>query len=298
MRPTLGVIGLVATGGRIAGWLAKNKWDLVVHDPDDKAFRELASLGARSADSPKSVADQVDIIITNLLFPHVLQDVMLGGNGIIHGSRARTAIEISTCGPQAIEEVSAAFAEREIILLDAPVSGNPQDAAQGTLSIMISAPAERINQARPVLDALARRVVILGDRPSLGQTMKLVVHFLSATALAVSAEAVVMGVKARLDPERMMEVLNNGSGKNSATLDKIPSDVLPRTFNHGFAIKNLYRDVRLYLGEAEAMGVPTSVGNSVRQLRMQSRMKSGPDADCTRIFELLEEWTGARVGAV
>jgi 3-hydroxyisobutyrate dehydrogenase-like beta-hydroxyacid dehydrogenase len=298
MRPTLGFIGLGAMGGLVATWLAKNNWDLVVHDQNDKAVSELISHGARSADSPKSVSDQVDVVVTNLLFPQVMRDVMLGRNGVIHGSRARTTIELSTCGPRATQEVATALAEREIILLDAPVSGNTQDANQGKLTIMVSGPAERIRQAKPVLDSLAQRVVIVGDRPGLGQTMKLIGHFLSATALAASAEAVVVGVKAGLDPERMMEVLNNGSGKNSATLDKIPNDVMPRTFNHGFAINLLYKDVRLYLEEAEALDVPTWVGNSVRQLWMQSQMKSGPEADCTRIFELLEEWAGAKVGAV
>lgn len=297
MRPTLGFIGLGAMGGLVATWLAKNNWDIVVHDSNETAARAPLSHGARFADGARAIADQADIVIANLTFPDALRDAMLGTNGVLHGARARTVIQISTCGPRTIKDAAEALQKRQIEMLDAPVSGNLQDAADGKLTMMISGSAERIAQSRPVLEAFCQRIVVLGDRPGLGQTMKLIAHFLSANALASSAEAVVMGAKAGLNPSCMMEVLNNGSGKNSATLDKIPNDVMLRTFNHGMAINLLYNDVRLYLEEAESLGVPTSVGHSVGQLLMQSRIKSGPYADCTRIFEMLEDWAGAHVSA-
>jgi 3-hydroxyisobutyrate dehydrogenase-like beta-hydroxyacid dehydrogenase len=137
---------------------------------------------------------------------------------------------------------------------------------------------------------LGKPVIYVGEKPGMGQYMKLVNNLLSAAALAVTCEAMVLGVKAGLDSATMIEVLNAGSGRNSATQDKVPNDILTRKFKHGFSTGLIYKDIRLCLEEAERLGVPMWVGASVRQLWFQSLLASGPAADCTRIFELLESW--------
>jgi 3-hydroxyisobutyrate dehydrogenase-like beta-hydroxyacid dehydrogenase len=297
MTHTLGFAGLGTMGGQMASWLAKKGYNLVVLDPSPTAVAKLTSLGASVATSAKDLADKTDIILCSLPSPQILNDVMLGETGVVHGTRARTVIDLSTSGPRATAQVASLLANASITLVDAPVSGNPQGAGSGKLTLMVSGNIDSIELVRPILETLGPRVVIVGDKPGLGQYMKLVNNFLSASALAASAEAMVMGVKAGLDPMRMLEVLNNGSGKNSATLDKIPNDVLSRRFEHGFAISLLYKDVKLYLDESEALNVPTWVGGAVKQLWQQSQLKSGGAADCTRIFQLIEDWSGVKVSA-
>jgi 3-hydroxyisobutyrate dehydrogenase-like beta-hydroxyacid dehydrogenase len=129
----------------------------------------------------------------------------------------------------------------------------------------------------------------------MGQTMKLANNLLSATALAISSEAIVMGVKAGLDPKVMIDVINAGSGRNSATQDKFPKAILPRTFDFGFATGLLYKDVMLCLEQAEALGVPMLVGNAVRQLLAITKARQGFDSDFTTMVKCVEEWAGVEV---
>jgi 3-hydroxyisobutyrate dehydrogenase len=135
----------------------------------------------------------------------------------------------------------------------------------------------------------------VGERPGMGQTMKLTNNLLSAAALAITSEALVMGAKAGLDPKTMCEVINAGSGRNSATQDKFPRCVLPRTFDFGFPLELLYKDVRLCLEEGEALGVPMLVGNAVRQLLGVGKATQGPRADITTLVRSVESWVGVEV---
>src|SRR5437660_12443484 len=125
--------------------------------------------------------------------------------------------------------------------------------------------------------------------------MKLVNNLLSASAIAITSEAMVMGVKAGLDQKIMVDVINAGSGRNTATQDKFPRCVLPRRFDFGFSTELLYKDVRLCVETAEALGVPMVVGSAVKQLLALTKAVQGPDTDITRIVCTVEKWAGAEV---
>jgi 3-hydroxyisobutyrate dehydrogenase-like beta-hydroxyacid dehydrogenase len=137
---------------------------------------------------------------------------------------------------------------------------------------------------------------VVGEKPGLGQTLKLANNLMSAASLAIASEAMAMGVKAGLDPAVMLEVLNASSGRNSATQDKIPRHVLNRRFDFGFANALSFKDVRLCLDEAEALGVPMVVGAAVRQMLSITQQQFGADADCTEMVKVLEGWAGCRIG--
>jgi 3-hydroxyisobutyrate dehydrogenase-like beta-hydroxyacid dehydrogenase len=185
--------------------------------------------------------------------------------------------------------------EKGIAVVDAPVSGGVAGARKGTLAVMAACPRPLYERFAPVL-ATFGKVFHVGERPGMGQVMKLANNLLSATAMAITSEAVVMGVKAGLDPRTMMEVINSGSGRNTATETKFPDAVLPRKFDFGFATGLMYKDVKLCLEEAEAQQVPMWVGSAVRQLWQYANGKLGPDADFTRIVECIEDWAGIEVG--
>jgi 3-hydroxyisobutyrate dehydrogenase-like beta-hydroxyacid dehydrogenase len=161
---------------------------------------------------------------------------------------------------------------------------------------MVACPDADFAVVEPVVAHLGP-VFHVGREPGLGQAMKLVNNYLSAAALATTSEAMVVGVKAGLDPAVMVDVLNAGSGRNSATQDKFPRAVLPGTFDFGFATGLMEKDIRLFAEEADGLGVPVWVGAAVRQLWLQARAQLGPSSDFTEVVRVLESLTGVQVRA-
>lgn len=269
---------------------------LTICDTSESAVRPLAELGAQVAGSPAEVASAADIVLVSLPTPPIVHAVALGPKGIAEGKRAKIFVDTSTTGSIYAKRIAEGLRAKGITAVDAPVSGGVGGAVRGTLAVMVSGPPEAVSIVEPVLKHLGK-VFCVGTEPGQGQTMKLLNNLLSATAMSISSEAVVMGVKAGLDPKQIVEVINAGTGRNSATEDKIPRFVIPRTFNTGFAIGLLNKDVRLCMDEAEALGVPMLVGSAVRQLLSISMATEGFDADMTEIAKTVERWAGVTVGS-
>jgi 2-hydroxy-3-oxopropionate reductase len=202
---------------------------------------------------------------------------------------------MSTTGATYAKRIAEGLKPKGITAVDAPVSGGVAGAERGTLAVMASCSDEMLSRIRPVLEVFGK-IFHVGREPGMGQTMKLLNNLLSATAMAISSEAVVFGVKAGLDAQQIMDVINAGTGRNSATADKIPRCVIPRTFNTGFSIELLNKDVRLCLEEADSLGVPMLVGTAVRQLLAVTLASEGPNADMTETVKPLERWAGVQVG--
>lgn len=291
---TIGFIGLGTMGEPMARRLAEAGYQLTVYDLSQPAVDRLRLLGAQQANSPADVATQSEIVFASLPTPDVVQRVVLGEDGIASGTKVRVFVDLSTTGPRVAKQVGAALALKKIVAVDCPVSGGAAGAHKGTLALMVSCPPATYDELLPILNNLGK-VILCGQEPGLGQTMKLVNNLVSVTALAVSSEALVMGVKAGLDPQTMLDVFNSGSGRNSATSDKLPRAVLPRTFDFGFSTALSLKDTRLCLDEAEAMGIPMPVGSAVRQVLNMTRAAFGDQADFTRMVCLIEQWAGVEV---
>jgi 3-hydroxyisobutyrate dehydrogenase-like beta-hydroxyacid dehydrogenase len=159
---------------------------------------------------------------------------------------------------------------------------------------MVSCPRPTFPKVEPLLKTFGKTFYV-GDKPGLAQIAKLANNLLAAAAMVVSSEAVAMGVKAGLDAKVLVDIINAGSGRNSATQDKFPRSVFPRTFDFGFATGLSYKDVRLCVDEAEALGVPMVVGAAVRQMLAVTNAKFGPDSDFTCIAKVVEEWAGVEI---
>ncbi len=269
---------------------------LVVYDTRPEAIARLTALGAVAAISPKDVADRVETVMASLPSLDAVWAVATGANGVIEGKKVRRFVDLSTSGARMAQKISKALQPKNIVQIDCPVSGGPGGAEKGTLAVMVSGSAADIELLKSAL-AVFGKVFVIGDRPGMAQTMKLANNLLSATAMAATSEAMVMGVKAGLDPSVMIEVINAGSGLNTASRDKFPRAVLPRSFDYGFTNGLMYKDVKLCLDEAEGMGVPMWVGSMVRQLFQLANTQQGADADFTTIVKCVEQWAGVEVRA-
>jgi len=291
----LGFVGVGRMGIHMAGRLLEAGYAVTVFDTNETAMARLEQRGAKRATSAADVASQCEIVLVSLPTPDIVKSVALGKGGVIEGTKAKTFIDLSTTGPRVAKEVAEGLAKKGITAVDAPVSGGPTGAEKGTLAMMIACPRPLADELRPVIEVLGKFFYI-GEAPGLGQTMKVINNLLSATAITITSEAMVMGVKAGLDPTIMLDVINAGSGRNTATADKFPRCVVPRRFDFGFTTALLYKDIKLCLDEAEALGTPMIVGNAVRQLMAIGKAEMGPDADITEFVKPLERLAGVEVG--
>ncbi|MBO0751731.1 MAG: NAD(P)-dependent oxidoreductase [Bradyrhizobiaceae bacterium] len=292
---TLGFVGVGRMGSHMARRLVSAGHKVVVYDADSRALQRATESGANAAHSPADVAGQAEIVLASLPTPDIVKAVALSPkDGLIAGSRIRIFIDLSTTGPRVAGEVALGLEEKGIVAVDAPVSGGPSGAEKGTLAVMVSGPKRLSDDLTSVLCTIGK-VFWVGESAGLGQTMKLCNNLLSAAAISITSEALVLGTKAGLDPAVMLDVINAGSGRNTATADKFPRCVLPRKFDFGFATSLLYKDVRLCLEEGERLGVPMIVGNAVRQLIGITKAVKGEDSDITEIVQPVEQWAGAEV---
>lgn len=289
----IGFIGLGRMGSRMAGRLIDAGHTLVVCDVNQTAMSELAKRGAKRADNPAVVANEAEIVFASLPSPAILQETALGARGVIRGSAIKTFVDLSTTGPRVATIVHDALGAKGIASLDAPVSGGIKGAAEGTLAVMVSGPRAAYDTSQDILKVFGK-LFFMGDKPGLGQTMKLANNLMAACAVAITAEGMAMGMKAGIDPKLMIDVLNVSSGMNTATRDKWPRSVLPRTFDYGFTTALSFKDARLCLDEAEAMGVPMVIGTAVRQILSITNNVYGPDSDFTNIAKLVESWAGLK----
>jgi 3-hydroxyisobutyrate dehydrogenase-like beta-hydroxyacid dehydrogenase len=252
------------------------------------------ALGAHAAASVKEVGDNAETVLASLPTPAVSQEVATGRGGVIDGTRVRRFVDLSTVGSQVAEHNHAKLAARGIAAFDSPVSGGVAGAEKGTLAVMVSGPRSEFDAITPVIEAFGHAIFV-GEQPGAAQTMKLVNNLMAATALAATAEVMVMGVKAGLDAQVMIDVLNAGSGGTHASRDKFPRAVLPRTFDYGFATGLMVKDVRLYLQEAQALGTPTPIAEAVTKLWENVMEQEGAASDFTSVVKPFEAEAGVVV---
>jgi 3-hydroxyisobutyrate dehydrogenase-like beta-hydroxyacid dehydrogenase len=291
---TLGFVGVGNMGGPMTARLINAGHSVCVFDTSDEAMSAMKQLGAKLAGSAAEVASVAETIFLSLPNPQIVQSVALGSGGIIDGGSARRVIDFSTIGPRAASSVANGLSKKGIDYIDAPVSGGLKGAREGTLAIMVACPKSSYPDAEALLKNFGK-VFHLGEVPGQAQTMKLANNLLAGAAIALTSEAMVMGVKAGLDPKVMLDVLNTSTGRNSATQDKFPRSVLPGTFDFGFTTGLSYKDVSLCIDEAEALGVPMVVGSTVRQMLAVTKALYGADSDFTSMCRVVETWAGVTV---
>jgi 3-hydroxyisobutyrate dehydrogenase-like beta-hydroxyacid dehydrogenase len=291
----IGFIGLGNMGQPMARRLIEAGHKLVVYDTRNDAVAPLVALGAQLASSPADVADRVETVMASLPSLQISEKVAMGEGGVIHGKRIKRFIDLSTTGSQVAAKIATTLAKKNIVQIDSPVSGGVGGATKGTLAVMVSGPKAEIDLVKDVL-AVFGKVFVIGDKPGMAQTMKLANNFLSATAMAATSEAVAMGVKAGLDPAVMIDVINAGSGRTTASDGKFPQSILPRTFNYGFATALMLKDVRLCSDEAKALNVPNAVMKAVLDQWETTNAEYGGDSDFTAIVKMIEKRAGVIVG--
>jgi 3-hydroxyisobutyrate dehydrogenase-like beta-hydroxyacid dehydrogenase len=290
----IGFAGVGRMGAPMVRRLMAAGHAVTVFDASTAAVDALVAAGATAAPTPAALAEGVEIVFLSLPTPEIVEAVTLGENGIAAAAGAKTVVDLSTTGPRVARKVGAGLAAHGLLLVDCPVSGGVGGAEKGTLALMVACPKPVFDDLAPLLRTFGKTFHV-GEEAGMGQMIKVINNLMSVTSLTIASEALVLGVKAGLDPDVMLEVINAGSGRTNATTDKIPKFVLGRSFDFGFAIGLSSKDARLCLEESDALGVPMVVGSAVRQMINITKGKLGPDADLTEIIRPIEEWAGVIV---
>lgn len=284
----IGFVGLGSMGQPMALNLLTVCDMLHVYDLDTARAEPLVSAGARLCGSPAEIADASDVVFVSLPSPQIVESVALGDAGLIHGTRMNAYVDFSTTGRPTSEKVAASLGDRGIRCLDAPVSGGTNGARSGQLTVMVSGESDLCDELDPYLRAVGAHVRRVGRAPGAAQSAKLINNLLSAAAIALTAEALCLGAASGLDPATLLEIINSSSGRNTASADKFPKHVLTRSFDFGFRLQLMLKDLGLCIDEARERGVPMLLGSQVHQIWATAATELPPEADATEITRLFE----------
>ena len=287
MSERIGFIGLGIMGKPMAKNLLKAGYSLVVHDVNKAPVEELAGLGAHTADSPAAVASQVKTIITMLPDGPEVEEVVTGKNGILEVATPETAlIDMSSISPTVTKKIAAALASKGARALDAPVSGGEPGAKSAQLVIMAGGPEDLFEEAKPVFAALGKSAVLVGDTGA-GQITKLVNQILVAIHLEAMGEALLLAVKAGVDPMKVYEAIKGGLAGSNVLNAKVPL-VLARNFTPGFKIRLHRKDLKNALEAAGDLGLTLPVTDIVKEMVDSLVARGKGEEDHGGILQFLE----------
>lgn len=292
---TIGFIGLGIMGKPMCKNLIKAKHDLIVMDKNKVATDELAELGAKVVSTPKEVASEAKLVITMLPnSPHV-KEVALGSNGIIEGtSTEMTLIDMSSISPLASQEIYKELANKNIEMLDAPVSGGEPKAVDGTLSVMVGGKKEVFDKYFDILKSMASSVVHVGEIGS-GNITKLCNQIIVAINIAAMSEAMVLAQKAGVNPEVVYKAIRGGLA-GSTVLDAKAPLVLKRKFDPGFRVRLHIKDLNNVLETSHSIGVPLPLTASVMEIMHSLDADGLAEEDHCSIIKFYEKIANVRVG--
>jgi 3-hydroxyisobutyrate dehydrogenase len=291
----VGFVGLGSMGSRIAGKLLDAGFELAVHDARPEAIEFLASRGAIGCGSAAAVAERCETVLVSLPTPDVVRAVVCDAEGLLEGGAMKTFVDLSTTGREISLEIGEVLSRRGVAYLDAPVSGGVAGAERGDLGVFAAADPDVFERSKPMLEAFGGSIILVGVEPGQGQVAKALNNLLSASAMAITAEALAVGVRDGLEPGVLLEAFNAGSGRNTATSSKFPDHVLNRRFETGFRLDLMLKDLRLALAEGRAQDLPMAIGTTVEELWSLAAAEAREGADHTEVVRFFENQAGITI---
>ena len=290
----IGFIGLGNMGGGMAANLSKAGYHLVVNDLRGEAGESLLKKGAEWADTPKELASRSEIVFTSLPGPKEIETVALGENGILEGIKPECVyIDLSTGYPTSVRKIHAAFADKGVHMLDAPVSGSTIGARTGRLAVMVGGERGVYERCKSVLDAIGDRVSYAGGI-GCGTVCKLAHNCLGYGIQTIAAECYTLGVKAGAEPAALAEAILNGAVGRAVHFNFVfPETYLKGKFDEPhFPLKGALKDVGLALELSREFQVPMAVGNLAYQELTAAMNRGWGEEDARKAMLLQEERAG------
>lgn len=287
----IGFLGVGNMGQPMAAKLIDGGHELWIFDINEEAMRPLLERQARRTESPSALGDACETVIVSLPTLNIFREAVMADGGLLSGGAIKTLVNTCTVGGGFTAEVEKACQAVGVTLIDAPISGGVAGARAGTLATMISGDPATLDVLQPVFRAWGPTVVTAGDRPGAAQIMKLTNNILCAVSLVATAEAMTMADRSGIDPDAMLQVLNNGTGRNFVTESVFGPAMQSRKFDFGATMEILIKDIDLAIQQGESLGIPMWVCQSARHVYKHAAFKSGAAQDLSRILEFIEDGT-------
>ena len=294
MAETVGFIGLGIMGKPMAKNLMEAGYELVVHNRSPEKAEELAAEGATAAGSPREVAEGCDVVITMLPDSPQVEEVLAGEGGVFEGVREGALIvDMSTISPVVTESLAASAKEKGASLLDAPVSGGDVGAIEGTLSIMVGGEEADFERAKPLFDVMGKTVTHVGPTGA-GQVTKAANQIVVALTIEAVSEALVLGSKGGVSPEKILDVLGGGLAGNKV-MEVKREKFLSHTFDPGFRSELHHKDLGIALAAGREYGVALPVTAIVDQMLLTMRRKGWGGEDHSALLRIIEDQSGHEI---
>ncbi|MCM3709120.1 NAD(P)-dependent oxidoreductase [Sporosarcina luteola] len=285
----IGIIGLGNMGSRITQRFLEAGVEVGVYDSNEQAMNEMAAVGADIERTPAQLASNYPYVTTLLPNASIVKEIVLGDDGLVHGmSSTSLFIEMSTSEPSSTKELNAILTSKGFRMIDAPVSGGVSKARNGSLTIMAGGEEEDYEEVQPLLSKIGENVIHVGAIGA-GHTIKALNNMISATTLAVTGEAIALGVKLGLDPTKMLSVINTSTGRSASSEVKFPGQILNRKFDSGFTLDLMVKDLTIANHIAETENVSLDIANANLQVWKKALEQKKVGSDHTLIVKHIEE---------
>lgn len=294
-RPQVGFIGLGAMGQGMAQSLVRAGFSVRGYDIQPAAVQTFVAAGGQPAQSVTAAANGATVLIVMVLNAEQAETVLFGQEGAAQTLQPGSLVILcSTVAPTFVRSVAARLAQREIDLLDAPVSGGTARAAEGKLTIMASGSQAAFAIAQPLLDAVAEHVYIMGDTPGQGATMKLINQELAGIHIAAAAEALALGARAGIDPHRIYEVVSNSAGSSWMFQNRVPH-ILADDYTPHSALEIWLKDLGLVLETGKELNFPLPLAAVAHQLYIMAAAAGHSRLDDSAVIKVFEQLAGFQV---
>lgn len=289
----LAYIGLGTMGAPMAENLLKANYHLTVHNRTRNKEIPLTNKGANRAENPKEAAINADVVFTNLSDSADVAEVILGTNGAIHSMKAGSIlVDLSTISPKTTRHIAKKLAEKDIEMLDAPVSGGSEGAVNGTLSIMVGGKAKVLASVMPLLEAMGKNITLVGSIGS-GQITKAINQIILAGTYNSVAEGMVLGLAAGIDIEAALNAVSGGAAA-SWVLDNRAKNMINNNYPLGFKTSLYKKDLGIALETAKELGVAMPIAAYVEQLETSLVKRGYGDEDISNIARIVREQAGIK----
>ncbi len=288
----IGFLGMGLMGRPMVLALLKAGFPVTVWNRTREKATEVVDAGAVWAGTPADVAAASEVVIAMVTDAAASEAVICGPQGVLEGAGPGVClIDMSSIPPEKSRAIAACARDKGVAMLDAPVTGNPKVAAQGKLGIMVGGPQETFDRCRPVFEAMAAKIVYVGEANGLGTTLKLINNLVMAVAIQASAEALVLAKKAGIDPGKVLEITSVGGARTGAMEIRGPW-MIEHNFTPHFSVNNMYKDLSTAMKLADGCGAVLPTASLSLEMLRAARSRGNGDKDSCVIITVLEALSG------